>query len=45
MARYLKKEHSIDPSISTISEKRLREGTAISTAILYRAEINIKAEE
>ena len=31
MARHLKKEYSIDLSISTISKKRLREGIAIST--------------
>ena len=45
IARHLRKEHLIDPSISAIAEKRRRDGTAIDIAILRGAEINIKADE
>ena len=45
MTRHLKQLHSIDPAISTIAEKRIREGTAIDIAILRGAEANIKVNE
>ena len=45
MSRYLKEKHSIDPAVSSVAEKIIREGTSIDAAILRGAEINIKAEE
>ena len=45
ITRHLKQLHSIDPAISTITKKRIREGTAIDIVILHNAEINIKANE
>ena len=45
VTRYLKKAYLIDPSYNSITEKRIREETAINIAILRNTEINIKAEE
>ena len=41
----MKKAHSIDPTTSGITEKRMRESSAKDAAILHSAKINIKAEE
>ena len=40
MSRYLKEAHSIDPTASSVAEKRIRDGTTIDVAILRGAEIN-----
>ena len=45
IARHLKKAHSINPTTSGITEKRIRESTAIDATMLRSAEMNIKAEE
>ena len=45
VARHLKTAHSIDPTHSSITEKRIREETAINMAILRNTKINIKTKE
>ncbi|CAF9937423.1 MAG: hypothetical protein ALECFALPRED_007246 [Alectoria fallacina] len=45
ISRHLKKAHFIDPAAGRISERRIRERTAVDATILRGAEINIQAEE
>ena len=45
MSRHLKEVHSIDPTASSVAEKRIRDGTSVDVAILRGAEINRQVEE
>ena len=45
IARHLKKEHGIDPTVSAFAEKRVKDRTSIDAAILRGVEINIQATE